>query len=113
MMSYPDSYYAASVQLPPPRASLGARLRAEAAVIGCGYTGISAALHLAESGKRVVALEAGRVAVAASGRNGGQLHSGFNLDQSELEQTFGRDRAVALWTLADRAKGLVRERVRR
>jgi gamma-glutamylputrescine oxidase len=87
-------------------------MRVDVAVVGCGYTGLSAALHLAESGRRVVALEAERVGYGASGRNGGQIHSGFNVEQEKLEASFGRDRAIGLWSLAERAKSLVRARVR-
>ena len=44
--------------------------------MGGGYTGLSAALHLAEAGRDVVLLEAQRVGFGASGRNGGQLGRG-------------------------------------
>ncbi len=113
MTTYPNSYYAASANPPPPRASLARRVRAEIAVVGCGYTGLSAALNLAESGKTVVALEAERVGFAASGRNGGQVHSGFNVGQEELEAKLGRNRALRLWQLSERAKSQVRDRMRR
>src|SRR5258707_5389489 len=113
MTTYPNSYYAASANPPPPRASLARRVRAEIAVVGCGYTGLSAALNLAECGKTVVALEAERVGFAASGRNGGQVHSGFNVGQEELEAKLGRNRALRLWQLSERAKRQVRDRVRR
>ena len=43
-------------------------------VIGAGFTGLRAALHLAEAGSRVVVLDAGDVAFGASGRNGGQVN---------------------------------------
>lgn len=43
-------------------------------VIGAGFTGLRAALHLAEAGSRVVVLDAGDVAYGASGRTGGQVN---------------------------------------
>ena len=52
---YPQSWYAASVDLPEPRAALDGELRADVCVVGGGYTGLSAALHLAEAGLSVVA----------------------------------------------------------
>ena len=42
----------------PPTPPLAGDVKADVAVVGCGYTGLSAALHLAEAGARVVALEA-------------------------------------------------------
>ena len=79
------------------------------ASIGGGYTGLSAALHLAEAGLDVVLLEAERVGWGASGRNGGQLASGQRRDQDWLERSFGARRAEALWDMAEEAKALVRE----
>src|SRR5258708_11961848 len=48
--------------------------RADVAVIGGGFTGLSAALALAGKGARVVLLEAGRGGGGASGRHSGPLH---------------------------------------
>jgi gamma-glutamylputrescine oxidase len=87
--------------------------RADVAIVGGGYTGLSAALHLAERGVDVVLLEAGRVGSGASGRNGGQLHSGQRRDQGWLEKEFGRERAHALWDMAQEAKALVLELIRK
>ena len=48
---------------------------ADVAVVGAGFTGLSAAVALAKKGAKVVVLEAGRVANAASGRNGGMRYA--------------------------------------
>ena len=48
----------------------------DVAVVGAGFTGLSAALALAERGARVVVLEADRVISGASGRNGGHVNNG-------------------------------------
>jgi glycine/D-amino acid oxidase-like deaminating enzyme len=50
----------------------GAR-KADVVVVGGGYTGLSAALHLAEEGADVVLLEAETLGFGASGRNNGQV----------------------------------------
>ena len=42
----------------PPTLPRNAEVRADVAIIGCGYTGLSAALHCAQAGAKVVALEA-------------------------------------------------------
>jgi glycerol-3-phosphate dehydrogenase len=47
--------------------------RVDVAVVGGGFTGLSAARALARRGARVAVLEAGSVAAEASGRNGGHV----------------------------------------
>ncbi len=83
--------------------------KAHVAIVGGGYTGLSAALHLAEAGIETVLIEAGRVGSGASGRNGGQLHTGQRRDQDWLERHLGRPAAHELWLLAEEAKALVHD----
>lgn len=65
---YPPSWYAASQPLPPARPALQGPTRADVAVLGAGYTGLTAALALAEKGYRVTVLEAERVGWGEIGR---------------------------------------------
>jgi gamma-glutamylputrescine oxidase len=88
-------------------------VKADVAIVGGGYTGLSAALHLAEAGIDVVVVEAERIGSGASGRNGGQLHSGQRRDQDWLESHVGRDDAHHLWDLAEEAKALVKDLIAR
>lgn len=111
--AYPDSWYAASVDLPEARPALEGAVRADVCVVGGGYTGLSAALHLAEAGLDVVLLEAHRAGFGASGRNGGQLGSGQRQDQQVLESMVGVEAARRLWDLGEDAKALVRDLVAR
>jgi len=104
----PQGYYAFSSAAPPPLPPLSGTRRADVCVVGGGYTGLSAALHLARAGKTVVLLEANRIGFAASGRNGGQIHSGLRKDQATLEQWLGERHAHALWDIAEDAKSLLR-----
>ncbi len=113
LTGYPDSYYLDTARGATQRPSLRERETADVCVIGGGYTGLSAALHLAERGYEVVLLEARRVGWGAAGRNGGQIGSGQRQDESALEASFGRQAARRLWDLAEEAKGIVRERVAR
>lgn len=109
---YPASYYAATAT-PLDRFPVlkGAR-KADVCVVGGGYTGLSAALHLAQKGYDVILLEAHRVGFGASGRNGGQVGSGQRQDQVWIEKTVGRENAHRLWDLAEEAKSLVKSLVR-
>jgi len=74
---------------------------ADVAVVGAGFTGLSAALALAKKGAKVVVLEAGRVANAASGRNGGMCNNGFAQDYYVLSTRLGRERANLLYRAFD------------
>jgi glycine/D-amino acid oxidase-like deaminating enzyme len=71
----------------------------DVAIIGGGFTGLSAALEFARGGARVVLLEAGRIAGAASGRNGGQCNAGTAHDFGALASAYGVDLARK-WYLA-------------
>lgn len=106
--AYPPSYYAATKADLAAFPAVQGAVRADVCVVGAGYTGLSAALHLAEAGLKVVVVEAHRVGFGASGRNGGQVGSGQRQDQVWLEKTVGRDAAHRLWDLAEEAKSLVK-----
>jgi len=106
--TYPPSWYAATAAPLDPFPALRGTVRADVCVVGAGYTGLSAALHLRQKGFSVVVLEAHRVGFGASGRNGGQVGSGQRLDQDELERMAGRENARRLWDLAEEAKATVR-----
>ena len=106
---YPPSWYAATATPHDLAPELRGETRADVCVVGGGYTGLSAALHLAEKGMDVVLLEAHRVGFGASGRNGGQVGSGQRLEQPVLEKSVGKEDARRLWDIAEEAKALVRE----
>lgn len=106
--AYPASWYAASAQIPPERPSLAGETRADVCVVGAGYTGLSAALHLAKAGRRVVVLDAHRVGFGASGRNGGQLGGGQRQTQDALDKIVGPEVADDLWRLGLEALDLVK-----
>ncbi|MBS0274612.1 MAG: FAD-binding oxidoreductase [Proteobacteria bacterium] len=104
----PQGYYAASSETPALRGALNSDMRADICVIGGGFTGLTAALHLARAGARVILLEAETVGFAASGRNGGQIHTGYRMSQPGLEKWLGRVHAHDLWDLCEESKALVR-----
>lgn len=71
-------------------------LSTDAAIVGGGFCGLSAALHLAESGIEPTLLEAEAPGWGASGRNGGQVIAGLKIDPREMVAKFGRERGEAL-----------------
>lgn len=108
---YPDSYYVASATGLHDHPALAGAQRADVCVIGGGFTGLSAALNLAEQGMDVVLLEAERIGFGASGRNGGLVGSGQRKDALEMEDQFGLELAREFWKFAEAAKTEIRERV--
>jgi gamma-glutamylputrescine oxidase len=98
------SWYSATATPFPQLPGLQQDTRADVCVIGAGYTGLGAALELAQRGVSVVVLEAAQVASGASGRNGGQVHVGQRNDQAWLEKTVGRDDALVLWRMSQDAR---------
>ncbi|MCC7411639.1 MAG: FAD-binding oxidoreductase [Gammaproteobacteria bacterium] len=112
-MEHPRSWYAATALPQPRHVPLAGSTSCDVCVVGGGYTGLSAALHLRERGYDVVLLEQARIGWGASGRNGGQVVSGQRQDQQSLERRYGHARAQVLWALAQEAKALVRSRIAR
>lgn len=96
-----------------PLPQLDAETRAEVAVIGAGYTGLSAALHVAEAGRDVLVLEAREIGEGGSGRNGGQVIAGLKHDPDILEARLGVRVGGQLAARAAEAPDLVFELIRR
>ncbi len=63
--------------------------RSDVAIVGAGFTGCSAALHLAENGTKVTVLEAEQIGWGGSGRNAGFVNAGMWLDPSEVQRLVG------------------------
>ena len=106
--AFPDSWYVASADIPDERPPLRGEIRADVCIIGAGYTGLSAARHLAQKGLDVVVLDAHRAGFGASGRNGGQVCSGYDSTQTDLTRKLGAAKARMLWDLAEEAKADLR-----
>ncbi len=88
--SSPLSLWEATAPAAPDLPTVRGELRADIAVVGAGFTGLSAALHLAESGRDVVAIDAEAPGWGASGRNGGQVIAGVKYDPDVLERMNGQ-----------------------
>ncbi|MHA6686190.1 NAD(P)/FAD-dependent oxidoreductase [Mesorhizobium sp. A556] len=98
------SWYEDSAGPRPEYPALDGDRQADVVIVGGGFTGLSAATHLAKSGVSVVLVEAHRFGDGASGRNGGQLGTGQRAGVEELEAEYGFSRAKALFDLAEDAK---------
>ncbi|SDX03735.1 gamma-glutamylputrescine oxidase [Ruegeria halocynthiae] len=105
---YPDSYYADVAETLDRFPKAQGSLECDVCVVGAGFTGLSAAYHLAQRGYDVIVLDAQRVGFGASGRNGGQVSMGQRVDQEDLEGMVGDEHARELWDIGAQAVDLVR-----
>ncbi|MBL0918753.1 MAG: FAD-binding oxidoreductase [Hydrogenophaga sp.] len=105
------SYYEASVERGPVRVPLQEHLKVDAVVVGAGFTGLSAALEMAQRGLSVVVLEADRIGSGASGRNGGQAIVGYASGQGPFEEQLGQADADRAWAMSLEAIDLIDRRI--
>lgn len=108
-----DSYWNDSLPGLPGAAAPALPAQVDVAIVGGGFTGLSAALALARRGARVVVLEAGAtVASEASGRNGGHVNNGLAVDYADVAARVGVDQARAWYHAYDDAVDTVARLVR-
>jgi glycine/D-amino acid oxidase-like deaminating enzyme len=92
---------------PPPTTVLSDIRKADVVVIGGGYTGVSAALHLAEGGAEVVVLEAVQIGFGGAGRNVGLVNAGMWVMPNTLVDVLGIDYGERLLKLLGNAPSMV------
>ncbi len=105
------SWYAETAGPLPDHPPLAGAARADVCIVGGGYAGLSAALHLAERGYDVALLEANRVGWGASGRNGGQLAAVPRAPMAAHRRALGDADAARVFALAREANALVKRLV--
>src|SRR5690242_14194705 len=71
--------------------------KADVAIIGGGFTGLSAARTLAKQGTKVVVLEANTIGWGASSRNGGMVLTGLKVGMGTVLKKYGPDLAKKLF----------------
>ncbi len=109
-MSHVKSYYAATANQDLKYEQLNSNLRTQVCVIGGGFTGLNTAINLAKKGYDVVLIESEKIGWGASGRNGGQLISGFSFSD-HFEKKGTENDIQNIWQLGAKSADLVRERV--
>jgi glycine/D-amino acid oxidase-like deaminating enzyme len=85
--------------------------QADVVIIGAGYTGLSAAHHIAKSGLAPIVLEANHPGWGASGRNGGVITAKFRLSFRDIDATHGRAMARRMYGIAHESVDMVEELV--
>ena len=106
-----NSYYQATANRQISGPELRGDVVADVCVIGAGYTGLSAALELAQAGYKVVVLEAETIGWGASGRNGGQICTGFSSGQGKIISQLGKADAKRAFDISEEAKTLLVDRI--
>ena len=91
----------------PATAPLEESISVDVVVIGAGYTGLSAALHLREMGVDVAVLEAEEIGFGGSGRNVGLVNAGLWMRPADVIQRLGRDSGARLIGQLGEAPALV------
>ena len=86
--------------------------KVDVAIIGGGYTGLSAARTLAKQGVTVAVLEANTIGWGASSRNGGMVLTGLKLGMQSVMKKYGRDTARQLFRCSLEAIATVEQLVR-
>ena len=83
--------------------SLSEHLDADLVVVGLGGSGLTALLHGAQRGLKVIGIDADRIAAGAGGRNGGLLLAGIADFHHDVREKYGRERASKFYnhTLAE------------
>lgn len=110
----PPSYYAATCNDHEPFRRLEGTERTHVCIIGGGFTGVSAALELAERGIAVSLVEQNQIGWGASGRNGGQLLGGYGPEMSDFDQyikVYGQQGAQTAWNMGLEAVDIVADRI--
>jgi glycine/D-amino acid oxidase-like deaminating enzyme len=110
-LPHAPSVWEATAPPPPPLGALDKDLHVDCAVVGGGYTGLNAALHLSRRGAQTCVLEANDAGWGASGRNGGMAVLRYKLGWSALARKYGHEETRLLYRLIREAVDLLESNV--
>jgi gamma-glutamylputrescine oxidase len=109
----PPSYYEASLLQPrTDYLALNGDIDCDVCIVGGGFAGLHTALNLQEQGLKVALLEAKRIGIAASGRNGGHVIPEFGGSQRSFETHLDMESAQRIWNISHTAADHLRERIK-
>ena len=97
MSTQEQNYWLTTVQMPATNTARTLPEQMDVAVIGAGFTGLSAARELARKGARVAVLEAETIGWGASSRNGGMVLTGLKLGVNQLISKYGREKTQGMY----------------
>jgi glycine/D-amino acid oxidase-like deaminating enzyme len=92
-----ENYWLTTVEMPKTDLSRALPETADVAVIGAGFTGLSAGRTLAKKGISVAVLEGETIGWGASSRNGGMVLTGMKLGVNKLVSMYGRERTQRMY----------------
>jgi glycine/D-amino acid oxidase-like deaminating enzyme len=108
-----QNYWLTTTEVPTPDAPRPLPEIIDVAVIGAGFTGLSAARTLAKRGAKVAVLEGETIGWGASSRNGGMVLTGMKLGVNKLISMYGRERTQRMYAASlesiDCVERMVRE----
>lgn len=106
-----NSYYAATANWQTDYPELEGELQADVAIVGVGFSGVSTAVELCERGYKVALIEANRVSWGASGRNGGQIISGYGRNPSAFKPWIGSEGVSIVEQMGEECVEILKERI--
>ena len=111
-MSFKQSNYWLDTATPPAATPGDLPARVDVAIVGAGFTGLSAARNLAKRGAKLAVLEANTIGWGASSRNGGMVLTGMKLDVETLAARYGMESAKRMYAASLASIAFVEQMVR-